>query len=89
MVGERNVLNTVRIKTLVNSEIQRQQIKNALYQMSVWNTFDPKIIHHIIGAEKSKKQGFGRSEISVEELVRVTAVSQQRKRKMMGQRKQS
>ena len=52
MVDERNLLKNIRIQTLVESEIERDSIKNALYQMSVWNTFDPKVIYHITGKEK-------------------------------------
>ena len=49
MTSERSHLKSVRVQTLVESEIQRENIRNALYQMSVWNTFDPKIIFHIMG----------------------------------------
>ncbi len=31
MVEERNFLKDIRVKTLVESEIQREHIKNALY----------------------------------------------------------
>lgn len=31
MVDERNLLKDIRVKTLVESEIQREHIKNALY----------------------------------------------------------
>lgn len=44
--------------------------------MSVWNTFDPKIINHIIGKEKVfAGQGIGGGELTVDELVRKTAIS--------------
>lgn len=76
MVEERNHLKDIRIKTLVESEIQREHIKNALYQMSVWNTFDPKIIYHIIGKEKHfEGQGLGGGDLTVDEMVRKTAIS--------------
>ena len=58
-------MKNMRVHTLVESEIQRESIKNALYQMSVWNTFDPKIIDHIIGKEK-----YGKGEMTVDEIVR-------------------
>ncbi|CDW84944.1 UNKNOWN [Stylonychia lemnae] len=83
LVDERNYLKEVRIKTLIESEIQRENIKNALYQMSVWNTFDPKIIFHIMGKERYYEgQGIGGGDLTIEELVRKTAVSQQRQRKV-------
>lgn len=76
MVEEREFLKSVRIKTLVESEIQRENIKNALYQMSVWNTFDPKVIYHIIGKEKHYEgQGIGGGDLTVDELVRKAAIS--------------
>lgn len=52
MVGERQNLKMIKTQTLVESEIQREHIKNALYQMSVWNTFEPKVINHIIGKDR-------------------------------------
>jgi hypothetical protein len=82
MVEERQRMNAARIRTLVESEIQREHVKNALYQMAVWNTFDPKIIYHIIGQEKQYEgQGMGGTDLTIEELVRKTAISQSRARK--------
>ena len=44
--------------------------------MSVWNTFDPKIIFHIMGKEKCfEGQGIGGGDLTVDELVRKTAIS--------------
>lgn len=44
--------------------------------MSVWNTFDPKIIFHIMGKEKQfEGQGIGGGDLTVDELVRKTAIS--------------
>jgi len=41
MLTERQSLKSTSIKTLVESEIQRSKIKQAVYQMQVWNTFHP------------------------------------------------
>ena len=49
MVTERQNLKQIRVQALFESEIQREDIRNALYHMSVWNTFDPKIIQSIVG----------------------------------------
>ena len=44
--------------------------------MSVWNTFDPKIIYHIIGKEKVfAGEGIGGGDVTIYELVRKTAIS--------------
>lgn len=44
--------------------------------MAVWNTFEPKVINHIIGKEKLYEgQGIGGGEHTVDELVRKTAIS--------------
>lgn len=44
--------------------------------MSVWNTFDPKIINHIIGKEKYQPgNGIGGGDLTVDEIVRQTAIS--------------
>jgi hypothetical protein len=81
MVEERNYLKNMKIKTLVESEIQREHIKNAIYQMQVWNTFDPKIIYHIVGKEKLYEgKGVGGGDLTVDELVRKTAITQHRKK---------
>jgi hypothetical protein len=50
--------------------------------MSVWNAFDPKIINHIIGKEKLPYEGIGGGDVTVDELVRKTAISQHRRKKL-------
>lgn len=45
--------------------------------MSVWNTFEPKVINHIIGREKYMSgKGIGGGEMTVDEIVRQSAISQ-------------
>mmetsp|Transcript_18582 Transcript_18582/g.17668 ORF Transcript_18582/g.17668 Transcript_18582/m.17668 type:complete len:96 (+) Transcript_18582:116-403(+) len=75
MVDERRFLSQNRIQTLIKSEIQREQIKNALYSMSVWNTFQPKVINHILLLSGKS------SDITIDELVRKTALSAKGKRR--------
>ena len=44
--------------------------------MSVWNAFEPKVIYHIIGKEKLYEgEGIGGGEVTVDELVRKSAIS--------------
>lgn len=44
--------------------------------MSVWNTFQPKVIDHIIGEKKLYQgQGIGGGDVTIDELVRKTAIS--------------
>jgi hypothetical protein len=51
--------------------------------MSVWNAFDPKVIYHIIGREKLYEgEGIGGTELTVDEMVRKSAISQHRQKKM-------
>lgn len=51
--------------------------------MQVWNTFHPQVINHIIGEEKMyQNQGIGGGEVTVDELVRKTAISEEKRRKM-------
>ena len=78
MINERTNMNQIRTRTLVDAEIQREHIKNALYHMSVWNTFDPNIITHIITASSSNAII---QEKTVDELVRKTAMSMSQKKR--------
>jgi len=47
MAEQRNQLKNVRTKALGDMERQRQDIKSALYHMTVWNSFSPKIVEKI------------------------------------------
>lgn len=49
--------------------------------MQVWNAFDPKIIYHIIGKERAFESRGG-CELSVDEMVRKTAIQQVRLKKL-------
>jgi len=48
MAEQRNGLKDVRTKALSDMEKQRQDIKNALYHMTVWNSFSPKVVEKIV-----------------------------------------
>ena len=47
MQEEKNHLKSVRMKALFDMEKQRGDVRNALYQMSVWNTYASDIVHTI------------------------------------------
>lgn len=82
MRDQRIDLKEVRMRALFSMERQRQEIRNALFQMSVWNTFDPNLVKQIFNQKHSK----GGSQ-SIEELVRQTASRHKlNKRRQMSQR---
>lgn len=47
MAEQRNDLKNVRTQALSDMEKQRQDIKNALYHMTVWNSFSPVVVEKI------------------------------------------
>lgn len=47
MADQREHMKHVRQKVLSDMEKQRQDIRNALYHMSVWNYYSPKIVQKI------------------------------------------
>jgi len=47
MADQKNELKNVRKNALNEMERQRQDIKNALYHMTVWNSFSPKVVEKI------------------------------------------
>ena len=47
MAEQRNELKSVRTKALSDMEKQRGDIKNALYHMTVWNSFSPNVVENI------------------------------------------
>lgn len=53
------ISKTLGNKALNDMERQRQDIKNALYQMTVWNSFSPEVVQKIC----NKKTKIGKSTI--------------------------
>jgi hypothetical protein len=47
MADQRSELKNIRKRALNEMERQRQDIKNALYHMTVWNSFSPKVVEKI------------------------------------------
>ena len=76
MQEEKHHLKNVRMKALFDMEKQRGDVRNALYQMSVWNTYASDIVNTIFHAES----GVAPSS-TIDELVRLKAIEAQRKRK--------
>lgn len=75
MADQRNELKDVRKKALNEMERQRQDIKNALYHMTVWNSFSPKVVEKIWNAKASAA-----NRPTVEEMVRVHAAKEHLKK---------
>lgn len=74
MTSERQNMKAMRMKALFDMEKQRQDTRVALYQMSVWNTFNPKIVNSIYDSS--------RRSCSIEEMVRVKASTEHRRKKL-------
>lgn len=68
MSDQRSQLKQVRQKALSEMERQRQDIRNALYHMTVWNSFSPKIVEKIC----NQKVHSG-NKPTIEEMVRKNA----------------
>lgn len=82
MADQRDELKKVRKKALNEMERQRQDIKNALYHMTVWNSFSPKVVEKICNSKEVGKK------YTIEEMVRVHAAKEHmRKKKGAGHRR--
>lgn len=68
MADQRSHLKDVRKKALNDMERQRQDIRNALYHMTVWNSFSPKVVDKICSSKNKD-----RNQPTIEEMVRVHA----------------
>ena len=69
MREQREKLTKIRMRELFKMERQRQDVKNALFQMSVWNTFDSQLVSDIF---KERRQG---GKPTIGEQVRKNCVS--------------
>jgi hypothetical protein len=69
LIREKEKMKAEKKEVMVNSEIQRTHVKNALHHMSVWNTFDESVIHTIIHKSPQK---LSVEEPTVDEMVRLT-----------------
>lgn len=76
MAEQRNELKNVRKRALNDMERQRQDIQNALYHMTVWNSFSPKVVEKICNSKPDapKKR-------TIEEMVRVHAAKEHLKKR--------
>ncbi|CAI2361509.1 unnamed protein product [Moneuplotes crassus] len=70
MAEQKYDLKNVRTQALSDMEKQRQDIKNALYHMTVWNSFSPAIVNEICNSKKARKNR------TIEEMVRVNAAKE-------------
>jgi hypothetical protein len=71
MADQRAVLKNVRQKALSDMERQRQDIRNALYHMTVWNSFSPKVVQNICN-----QKAIGGKNPTIEEMVRINAAKE-------------
>lgn len=81
MADQRNELKNVRTKALSDMEKQRQDIKNALYHMTVWNSFSPKVVEKICNSKNATKKQ------TIEEMVRVHAAKENIRKRHKGHRR--
>lgn len=74
MADQRAQLKNMRQKALSDMERQRQDIRNALYHMTVWNSFSPKVVKKICN------QKHGAQKATIEEMVRKNAAKEHLKK---------
>jgi hypothetical protein len=91
MAEQRCELKNVRTKALSDMEKQRQDIKTALYHMTVWNSFSPKVVEEICNSDHDnlsyKPNNKSMQKHTIEEMVRLQAAQENIRKKNKGHRR--
>lgn len=84
MADQRSQLKEVRQRALEDMERQRQDIRQALYHMTVWNSFSPRVVKTICDPKARMKEN-----VTIDEMVRVHASIEHRKKALRKKRRRT